>query len=1118
MNETKPLSAVPPALWRMRGSIIPGFLALILYCVTLSRGAYPGLPAAHIASAAGLAPDSMAAHPLWKLLTGWLAHVPLFPLALRLNLFSAVCAAGAIGLLGLIMKRWMLSILRHGWDGLFEPMRPTDGDVDEKSEQAFLPGQSYEAALSQVSERGDYDRHVALAARIGGWCAALALAVSAPFWTAATRLTPHPFDVLLLLLTVALMLAHAERPSWMRALAAAALCGLGCVESEIFLPLAPVLFLLLIRNRIRVIMAWERHAVVSLLAAVVGAGTGFLLVWLVRAQADGVAPGVRSVVGDVLRAHYAMLGNALPRSGWAWIMWLVFTPLMVMIGTAKRAFGGRSVSLILLHVALTVAAALCLLNAPFTPWDLARTTLYLPVPAALAVAAVIGYLVAYWMMLYVPRDTVETQPDVKLQPDVEPVPRSHRAIMTLSLGLAAPPIVVILVAAFLNWGVADGRKGAFVDTLAQDVLDRLGGRTWIVSNGMLDNHLLILARKRRIDLRLVSLADGTSASWSRRMKALIEAEPAFAEHRALLHNALARGPESFVQECLAIDPKAQDRLLIVGVPEFWTLAGYRPIPEGFAVSGVRDLDALRDRDLLGPNRAYWKRMARVLASDESMPFGLARFQTVLRREAGRQANNLGVVLTDLERPEEACEAFAAAREIDARNLSAMLNHYALTEGEAQAEVTRALTARLKEEKRVPPLPIIVRAYGDIRQPGVLTSYGASLASSGQMELARSEFARALQLGTNNVPIHEQLASLAMRQGRADEGEQAYREVLAARPNDAAAMAGLASVALARGRHEEANTWLEAARSAGAPEKALTIPTVARLVAAGRSDEALAQLRAMTDADVPNIEALALLADLLLRQNQTSEVERRVVPAMVKAVGPGDHVLIHLVRAKLLRVKQPVDFAGSRASLLHALRLRPDLAVIRDDWMQLVFDYGSLADRESDASAVLRAEPHHAFANYLLATVLLERGELAQAETLFRRSLATLPTALAHNDLAETLRRLKRLEDAEREARAALAQDDTSFAAWDTLACVLLDLGRLDEAAQAASRAITLCERDPRLHLTLARVCVAQGRTQEALRILNQPVMQISILPPELSRDVALLTKQAVEARDNDDRQ
>jgi tetratricopeptide (TPR) repeat protein len=1095
---TNDLTATSHARW----SIMPGLLSLAIFGVTLSRGAYPGLPADHIASAAGLTPESLAAHPLWKLVTGWLAQVPLFPLALRLNLFTALCAAVAVGLFGLLMERWLLKVARQGWDGSFEPMRPKDGEEDDAS---LSP--SCSTALSQNDKLSAHDRHTARAARIGGWASALALAFSVPFWSAATRLTPHPFDLLLLLLAVGALRAHAVQPSWARAVAAAALCGLGCVESEIFLPLAPVLFLLLVRNRIRVDMAWERQTAASLLAAVVGAGTGFLLAWLLRAQADGVAPGVRSVVGAVLRAHYAMFGNALPQSGWAWIALLAFSPLAVMFGTAKWAFGGRSVSLILLHVAMTAGAALCLLNAPFSPWDLARNSLYLPVPASLAVGAVIGYLVAYWMMLYVPRDTV-----------VEPVPRSHRAIMTLSLCLAGSSIVVILVAAFLNWGVADGRKGAFGDALAEEVLDRLGGRTWIVSNGLLDNHLLILARERRLDLRLVSLADGSSASWPRRMQALIDAEPAFADHRALLHHALARGPETFVQECLAIDPKAHDRLLIVGVPEFWTLAGYRPVPEGFAVTGIRELDALRDRDLLGPNRAYWKRMARVLAPDESMPFGLARFQTVLRREAGRQANNLGVVLTDIERPEEACEAFAAAHAIDPRNLSAMLNHYALTEGEAQAEVTRALTARLKQEKRVPPLPIIVRAYGDIRQPGVLTSYGASLANSGQMELARSEFARALQLGTNNAPIHEQLASLAMRQGRPDEGEQAYREVLAARPDDAAAMAGLASVALARGRHEEANKWLEAARSAGAPEKVLAIPTVAMLVASGRSDEALVQLRAMTDSDSPNIEALALLADLLLRQNQTSEVERRVVPAMVKAAGTGDHVLIHLVRAKLLRAKQPVDFAGARASLLHALRIRPDLAAIRDDLMQLVFDYGSLADRERDASAVLRAEPRHAFANYLLATVLLERNELAQAEILFRRSLATLPTALAHNDLAETLRRLKRLKDAEREARAALAQDDTSFAAWDTLACVLLDLGRLDEAAQAASRAITLCARDPRLHLTLARVCVAQKRMQEALRILKQPVMQISILPPELGRDVALLTTQAVEARGDENRQ
>ncbi len=1096
MNKlTNDLTATSRARW----SIMPGLLALVLYGVTLSRGAYPGLPAAHIAAAAGLAPESLAAHPLWKLLTGWLAQAPLLPLALRLNLFTALCAAVAVSLFGLLMERWLLNVARHGWDGSFEPMRPKDGEEDDAS-----LSRSCSTALSQNDKLSEHDRHTARSARIGGWASALALAFSVPFWSAATRLTPHPFEVVLLLLAIMALQAHAARPSWARAVAAAALCGLGCVESEIFVPLAPVLFLLLVRNRIRASMTWERQTAASLLAAAAGAGTGLLLLWFLRAHADGEAPALRAVLGGVLRAHYEMLGNALPRSGWIWIALLAFSPLAVMFGAAKRAFGERSASLVILHMALTAAAALCLFNAPFSPWGVARDTLYLPIPAALAVAAVIGYLGTYWMTLCVPQDTAQNQTDVAF------TPRPHHLQMTLSLCAAAIPLAAIITAALLNFSVSDGRKGAFVDALAQDVLDRLGTRAWIVSNGMLDNHLLILARERQRDLRLVSLADAMSATWPRRMRTLIDAEPAFAENRAMLHHAAALGAVAFVKEWLRTDPAAEKRLLIVGVPELWTVAGYRPVPEGFAVEGVRDPSTLQDRDLLGPNRAYWQRMALLLAPDESMPLALARFQTVVRREAGRTANNLGVLLADLHRPEDACEAFAAARMIDARNLSALLNQHALTQGDAQAELTRALESRIKQEKRLPPLPVIVRAYGEIRQPGILASYGASLANSGQAELARAEFARALQLDPNNVAVHQQLASLAMRQGLADEGEQAYRDLLSTRPDDAAAMVGLASAALARGRHEEAHTWLEAARSAGAPEAALAIPTVALLVACGRAEEALERLRAMTDKESANIEAWAILADLLLRENQTSEVERRVLPAMINSVGKNDHVLIHIVRSKLLRAKRPVDFAGSRTSLLQALRLRPDLAALRDDLMQLVFDHGSFADRERDARDVLRANPDHAFANYLLATVLLDRGELAQAENLFRRSLASQPTAMAHNDLAETLRRLRRFEAADAEARAALARDETLFSAWDTLACVLLDLGRLEEASQAAERAIALYESDPRLHLTLARVRLAQGLPQEARSVLERPVLHTANLPPELSREATLLKKQTLQ--------
>jgi tetratricopeptide (TPR) repeat protein len=363
------------------------------------------------------------------------------------------------------------------------------------------------------------------------------------------------------------------------------------------------------------------------------------------------------------------------------------------------------------------------------------------------------------------------------------------------------------------------------------------------------------------------------------------------------------------------------------------------------------------------------------------------------------------------------------------------------------------------------------------------------------------------LAPTNSTLHFQLANLALRQNDAAESERAYRAMLAARPDDAVALAGLAAVALTRGNCDEARDWLERARLAGAPASTLAIPSAALLSASGRTEEALDALRALTDSQAGHLEAWSLLADLLLRQNNTAEVEKRVLPAMVKAAGTGDHVLIHLVRAALLRARQPFDPVAVQTSLLCALKLRPDLVAIHGELLQLDFDFGSMADRERDALAVLRVVPEHAFANYLLGTVLLARGELSRAEDLFRRSLAARPTPLAHNDLAETLRGLGKLPEAEKSARAALALDGQSYAAWDTLGCVLLDAGRVDEAEQAVARALELCATNPYMHVSLARVRLAQGRWADLREILARPVLKTGKLPPELQREIDALAAQ-----------
>lgn len=1074
-----------------------GIPALVVYVLTLSRGAYPGTSAAYVAAAAGLTPERLWAHPLWTLLTGWMSLAPVFSLPLRMNLFSALSAAACVCLLGTIWEAWLSERMREWEEGSGQPLTPTetdDGSPDRLSDVVSPPSAS---ALA-------YDRRAALAARLGGGVAAMAFAFSVPFWSSATRLHFQTFDVLLVLIAVRGLQLHAMAPSLVRAVAVALVCGAGCVESPVFLTLSPIFLAVLVLTRMRAEEPWEWHALACLVAAVAAAGGAAALLWDLRSIAAGESLALRTVLSELARTHLAVLRSALPPHGWIWVLLLVFAPFAAMFLAARRAFGESSGSLFVLHILATVTSGLALFGVPVLFWGAARGAEHFPVMAALTVAATAGYLAAYWNLLGVPRD----QPDEDL---AESTRWSDRVRAWMGACLGWPLAASVVVAAVLNLGVSNGRNGWFADALAGDVLDRLGGRTWVASDGMLDSHLLILARERRVEIQLVSLSQGKGRDQQRHLERIVDTSSVFAGRRERMRNALALGPLEFLQEWLTTDPVAGSRLAVLGVPEIWTRAGYRAMPDGFVFCGTRELASQRGRDLVGPVRAYWARMARQLAPETGPQSARSRFRGVLRRQAGLAANNLGVVLEDLDRPEEAYEAYAAARQIDPHNLSALLNQHALalagTHAEARATLERQLRERTASGSAWPSAHTLVRAYGDIRQTGVLARHGLAWSDAGETALARAELNRALSLAPTNTILQNQLANLALRQRNMAESERAYRAILDTHPRDVQAMLGLVSVAMARGRLDEARAWLDRARDAGAAGSALVIPAAMVLAASGRIDEAIDRLRAAIADDPRHVEAWAALADLLLRRQKTGEVEDLVLPALIKAAGSRDYVLVHLVRASLLRTREPIDFAGVRNALLRALKIRPDLWSVRDDLLHLDLLYGTLELRERDATDALRAAPDHPVANYLLATVRLARGELKAAEDLLRRSLAASPSTPAYNDLAETLRRQGRLADAASAARAALARDGKAHIAWDTLGNVLLDGGRVAEAAQAIEQALTLGANDPRLHVSLVRVRLAQGRREEARAILNRNLLHAATLPESLRREVDTLTRQ-----------
>jgi len=959
-----------------------------------------------------------------------------------------------------------------------------------------------------------YNRRAAFAALLGGWAAALALAFSVPFWSAATRLQYQTFDMLLMLIILHLvMLYRTTFNATLRhalALAVAVLCGAGCVESAIFIPLAAVLFFLLPVYLIQRKRAWEYMLLYACMAAVAGACLNLLALMHAQASSPLATPvEIRSLLVALLRTHYSVLRHSLPHTGWLWIVLLVYAPAAAILVTARSSFSKRpSLAVLMLRLLMMVAVLLCLLNAPVSPWGAARNSGYLPTMACLAVAMVAGYLAAFWYVMAV-NDYAEAPQTSAERNKNENLPAPIRLHRWTGVCLGSSLLAVVCICPLVNLREADGRQGLFAAAIAEEVVAQLGNHTWIASDSLLDSHLLLAAHAHGHPLHLLPLSTGDNALHVWQLRTWIDTEPVLGGSRERLRQAARLGIQPFLDEWLRETSSAGRNLTVMGTPLIWKKACWQPVPNGLGYSGVKRLEELRGLDLLGPNRAFWTRLETLLAPAAGAPLILDGFRLALRQQAGRTANDLGVLLQDLGRDAESYEAYRTARRFDPQNLSALFNQFFLTKNGLFVPEKDALVQALRVRlgMPLPPLPTIIERYGDIRHADALAHEGHAWSLRGQTAIAKAELDRSLALAPGSTNVQHQLATLYLTQGDPAGSERACRTMLDANPNDPQALVGLATVALICGRADDARQWLAKARSAGASTDSLALYEASMLVQTGQSDDALAKLHAITDQHPDNIEAWSLLADVLFRRNALAEVEQRVLPAMCTAAGKHDHVLIHLVRAQLRSRQQPVDFAGARTSYLRALALRPDLAGVRNALLAMDSQFGNAAIKELDASNVLRADPENAFANYLLATVLLERNELAGAEEHFRHSLGTCRTAEALNDLAETLRRQRRLADAERSVREALAQTPKLFQAWDTLGCILLDAGRADEAAQSAEKAVALCDTDARLHVTLARVRIAQGRPNEARRVLREIPARVKVIPANVKAEIAALEQQ-----------
>lgn len=236
-----------------------------------------------------------------------------------------------------------------------------------------------------------------------------------------------------------------------------------------------------------------------------------------------------------------------------------------------------------------------------------------------------------------------------------------------------------------------------------------------------------------------------------------------------------------------------------------------------------------------------------------------------------------------------------------------------------------------------------------------------------------------------------------------------------------------------------------------------------------------------------------------------ELEERLLPELRHSVAPEVAWLVHVLRGELA-LKKGEEFH---------LEARDEYRVAAmDEWSdpkitapKLLLLDASLRDEESlesDSLAVLRRDRTNRMALAVLGNSLARQGDYERAEAYLRRAVEEGEGAVMIeplNDLAETLSRLDRAEEALAISERVTAAKPDAWTFQETRASILLRLGRLDEAEATLNEATRLAREAKEadlarniLDIDWARLMKARGDTSTDYRQLVRNIKSRNLTP------------------------
>ncbi len=662
------------------------------------------------------------------------------------------------------------------------------------------------------------------------------------------------------------------------------------------------------------------------------------------------------------------------------------------------------------------------------------------------------------------------------------------------------------------------------DVCANEILDRMGPCTWLITEGVLDANLREAAAARGQELNIITIKDRDeqqNKAYCNWLADQIEKKGLSAGKKTsddLAFTLRELGLLTFLKTWFGNDPDIMNKVRTVGWPDFWFWAHCRPVPDCLVFRGVKDEKTVDGLKVKADFEAFWQKIeprleidryrgkgSRSLHEIESMA---DRYRLNLRRHLGLIANNIGVLLQNLGHDKEAFEMYELVLgTIDCDNVCALFNEFEMAcanKAVAQArkrEIEQQFKELVADNSRRYYIEMLSVAYGYIRSPTYFIQRGVQWAKAGGMGYLLENLKYASDLVPGGAPkeLLNMMAGLYAEGGQKELSRETYLKVLEKDAANYDALMGLWKLSIMDGATDEARLYLKKAEKAKTRDGVVRLEVPLQYLMDNNLDEAHEALTQIGRLQ-PSVRIWALDAGVMLmladkaknsteKQRILTEVENGILPKMEQLSDSPRDFHVQMTRALVLMRKgsDPETVKQARAALEVAWQSRPTVAV---GGMVLDMDV-RLQDHESaerHALKILRMDVNHSFANWVMGSIRMGEEKLVEAERYMRASAGGKhPYAPAQNDLADILRRRGSLVEAEEFARAATKTAPDLYIVWETLASTLLDRGKnLDEAESCIQKALEFPagKADLRMQLTLARVQIAKKDFVSARKTLR----------------------------------